>query len=141
MARPDPLRLASYQLHHSKEINNVYPHVRLHELLDYVRNGRIMDAMREFYADDVVMSEPAYGDTVGLEANLEREQQFVDSVKEFKNFETPTVAIGESVSFYENVMDWIDVEGNAVHVEQTVVQEWKDGKITRERFYYDTASQ
>ena len=118
------------------------PNVRLHELLDYIRNGRIMDAMREFYADDVVMSEPAYGDTVGLAANLEREEKFVASVKAFKNFETPAVAIGDHVGIYENVMDWTDVEGNDIHVEQTVVQEWNaDGKITRERFYYDTGGQ
>ena len=50
--------------------------VRINELLDYVRQGRIMDAMNEFYADNVVMTEPAYGDTVGLAANLEREQAF-----------------------------------------------------------------
>lgn len=116
------------------------PNVRLHELLDYVRNGRIMDAMNEFYADDVVMSEPAYGDTVGLAANLEREEKFVASVAEFKNFATPAVATSDNAGIYENVMDWVDVEGNDIHVEQTVVQQWKDGKIVSERFYYDTGS-
>lgn len=114
------------------------PNVRLHELLDYVRNGRIMDAMREFYADDVVMSEPAYGETVGLAANLEREEKFVDSVAEFKNFATPAVAVSDTVGIYENVMDWVDVDGKDQHIEQTVVQQWKDGKIVSERFYYDT---
>jgi len=48
--------------------------VRIQELLEYIRNGRIMDAMREFYAEDVVMEEPAYGRTEGLAANLDREQ-------------------------------------------------------------------
>jgi hypothetical protein len=112
--------------------------VRIHELLDYVRNGKIMEAMDEFYADDVVMEEPAYGRTVGLAANLEREQKFVDSVKQFKSFETPVVAVGDGVSTYENVMDWTDVEGNDIHVEQVAVQKWKDGKIVYERFYYNT---
>ena len=111
--------------------------VRIQELLDYVRNGRIMDAMKEFYADDVVMEEPAYGKTVGLAANLEREQKFVDSVKEFKGFRADNVAAGDDVSFYENVMDWVDVDGNDVHVEQISVAEWKDGKIVHERFYYN----
>ena len=113
--------------------------VRIHELLDYVRNGKIMDAMKEFYADDVVMTEPAYGETVGLAANLEREQKFVDSVKAFKHFETPAVAVGDDVSIYENVMDWTDVEGNDIHVEQVAVQKWKGGKIVHERFYYATS--
>lgn len=112
--------------------------VRIHELLDYIRNGRIMDAMKEFYADDVVMTEPAYGETASLAANLEREQQFVDSVKAFKNFETPAVSVGDGVSIYENVMDWTDVNDNDIHVEQVAVQKWKGGKIVHERFYYAT---
>jgi len=110
--------------------------VRLEELLGYIREGRIMDAMNEFYADDVVMEEPAYGATVGLAANLVREQKFVDSVAEFKVFETPKVHLGESSASYENVMDWTTTDGTDIHVEQVVVQDWKDGKIFRERFYY-----
>ena len=111
--------------------------VRIHELLDYVRNGRIMDAMKEFYAQDVVMQEPMYGKTVGLEANLQREQKFVDSVKAFKSFETPAIAVGDGVSLYENAMDWTDVNDNDIHIEQVAVQKWKDGKIVHERFYYN----
>ena len=111
--------------------------VRIHELLDYIRNGRIMDAMREFYADDVVMEEPAYGKTIGLAANLQREQNFVDSVKAFKNFTADRVAVGDDFSIYENTMDWTDVNDRDVHVEQVVVAAWKGGKITHERFYYN----
>ena len=112
--------------------------VRIHELLEYVQQGRIMDAMREFYAEDVVMEEPMYGTTPGLQANLEREQKFVDSVKEFRGFEAKNVSVGENCASYENVMDWVDVSGQEIHVEQVAVQEWKDGKIVRERFYYAT---
>ena len=110
---------------------------RLEDLFDHIRNGRIMDAMNEFYADDVIMTEPAYGDTVGLAANLQREQQFVDSVKEFKNFDVTAHGVGDDVTFYENIMDWIDVNDQPVHVEQLVVARWKDGKIVNERFYYN----
>ena len=117
---------------------NNQPIVRINDLLDYIRNGRIMDAMREFYADDVVMEEPANGATVGLSANLVREQKFVDSVAEFKGFETPTVTMGADSSCYENVMDWTTTDGQDIHVEQVVVQQWRDGKIVHERFYYST---
>jgi len=41
--------------------------VRIHELLDYVRNGKILEAMEAFYADDVVMTEP-YHTTEGKAA-------------------------------------------------------------------------
>lgn len=112
--------------------------VRIHELIDYVHNGRILDAMREFYADDVVMEEPAYGKTVGLAANIEREQHFVDSVAQFKNFQANAIGIADNVAFYENVMDWVGVDGKDYHVEQVSVQTWRDGKIVHERFYYAT---
>lgn len=113
--------------------------VRINELLGYIRNGRIMDAMNEFYADEVVMEEPAYGKTIGLAANLEREQKFVESVKAFKHFETPAVAVAQGVAIYENVMGWTDVNDNDIHVEQVVVQKWEHGKIVHERFYYATS--
>ena len=113
--------------------------VRIRELLGYIQEVRIMDAMREFYAEDVVMEEPMYGSTRGLEANLEREQKFVDSVKEFRGFEAKNVSVGENSATYENVMDWVDVSGQEIHVEQVAVQEWRDGKIVRERFYYATS--
>ncbi|MGI9628521.1 MAG: nuclear transport factor 2 family protein [Longimicrobiales bacterium] len=118
---------------------NTDSQVRIHELLDYIRSGRIIDAMNEFYSDDVVMEEPMYGETVGLAANLEREQHFVDSVKEFKGFQADKVATGPNLSVYENVMDWVDVEGNEIHAEQVSVATWRDGKIIHERFYYATS--
>lgn len=110
---------------------------RLDDLLDYIANGKIMEAMNEFYDDEVVMSEPAYGDTVGLEANLAREQKFVDSVKAFRNFQVPARGVGEGVTFYENIMDWTTTDGQEMHVEQLVVARWKDGRIVHERFYYN----
>lgn len=111
--------------------------VRIHDLLDYIRDGRILDAMHEFYAEDVVMEEPGHGRTEGFAANFKREEEFVASVAEFKGFEVPHVGVGDNVSFYENVMDWVGQDGNAVHVEQVSVATWKDGKIVHERFYYN----
>ena len=58
-------------------------------------------------------------------------------MREFKNFEAPSVAVGDGCSLYENGMDWIDVDGKEIHVEQVSVARWKDGKIVHERFYYN----
>lgn len=109
---------------------------RLDGLIDYIRNGRIMEAMAEFYDEHVVMQEPAYGKTVGLAANIEREQKFVDGVKQWKGFDITAIGAGEDVTFYEHTMDWIAQDGTEVHVEQVAVAKWKDGKIVHERFYY-----
>ena len=113
---------------------------RLEDLHDYIRQGRIIDAMNEFYADDVVMEDPGHGKTAGLQANIEREEQFLKSVKEFRGFEVTRLGTGDDVSFYENVMDWVSTDGTEIHLEQLVVADWRDGKIVRERFYYDTGN-
>jgi hypothetical protein len=110
---------------------------RLEDLINHIREGKIIEAMHEFYSDDTLMTEPAYGDTKGLAANVEREQKFLDSVKEWRGFEVLAQGASASHSFYECTMDWVDNDGNDVHVEQVCVQDWRDGKIVRERFYYD----
>ena len=111
--------------------------VRLDDLLNYIRTGKVMEAMKEFYAENVVMEEPAYGATKGLAENLVREKHFVDSVKEFKNFQVPHQAVGTNTAIYENIMDWIGQDGKEYHMEQVSVQTWKNGKIVHERFYYN----
>jgi ketosteroid isomerase-like protein len=112
---------------------------RLQDLFRYVREGRILDAMNEFYDKDTVMQENANPPTKGLAANIEREKQFLSMVKEWKGFDVPTTGVGDGVTFYENSVDFIATDGKPVHMEQVAVQKWRNGKIVHERFYYDTA--
>lgn len=112
-------------------------HNRLQELFGYIRSGRILDAINEFYAEDAVMQENNELPTVGRQANLNRERQFLSSVKEWKRFEVTAQGAGDNVTFYETVMDWIATDGTPVHVEQVVVARWRDSKIVHERFYHN----
>ena len=111
---------------------------RLEDLFSYIREGRILDALNEFYAEDTSMQENSLPPTVGREANYEREKQFLSMVKEWKGFEVTAKGIGEDVTFYETVMDWVTTDDTPVHVEQVVVEKWKDGKITHERYYHQS---
>ena len=112
---------------------------RLQDLFRYVREGRILDAMNEFYDKDTVMQENANPPTKGLAANIEREKQFLSMVKEWKGFDVPAMGVGDNVTFYENAVDFIATDGKPVHMEQVAVQKWRNGKIVHERFYYDSA--
>ncbi len=110
---------------------------RLEDLFSYIREGRILDAINEFYAEDVVMQENAETPTVGRDANLEREKQFLNTVKEWKRFDVTAKGVGDNATFYETIMNWVTTDGTPVHVEQVVASKWKDGKITYERFYHN----
>lgn len=117
---------------------------RVHDLLDYIRTGRILEAMTEFYDENAVMEEPTYGRTAGLAANVEREKAFLAQVKEWKGFDATAVGVdeagnasGDGKALVENNLDFINTQGQPVHMEQVSVQTWRNGKIVHERFYYD----
>ena len=111
---------------------------RLQDLFGYVRQGKIVEAMNEFYDQDTAMQENANPPTKGLAANIEREKQFLNGVKEWKGFNVTASAVGDNVTFYECTIDFIATTGQPVHMEQVSVAKWKNGKIVHERYYYDT---
>jgi SnoaL-like polyketide cyclase len=113
---------------------------RLNDLFGYIRQGKIVEAMNEFYEKDIVMQDNANPPTKGLAANIEREKQFLSGVKEWKGFDVTASAVGDNVTFYECSLDFIATSGQPVHMEQVVVAKWKNGKIVHERFYYDTGA-
>jgi SnoaL-like protein len=113
---------------------------RLNDLFGYIRQGKIIEAITEFYDKDVKMQENANPPTVGQAANVEREKQFMSGVKEWKGFNVTASAVGDNVTFYECNLDFITTSGQPVHMEQVVVAKWRNGKIVHEQFYYDTGA-
>ena len=111
---------------------------RLNNLFDYIRQGKIIDAMSEFYDNDTVMQDNANPPTKGRAANIEREKQFLSGVKEWKGLTVTASGVGDNVTFYESTMDFIATNGQPIHLEQVSVAKWSNGKIVHERFYYDT---
>ena len=111
---------------------------RLQDLLSHIRQGKIIEAMNEFYDKDTVMQENANQPTKGLDTNIEREKQAMNGVKEWKGFNVTASGVSDNVTFYEATADWIATNGQPMHAEQVSVAKWKNGKIVHERFYYDT---
>ncbi|MGZ8383599.1 MAG: SnoaL-like domain-containing protein [Nitrospira sp.] len=114
---------------------------RLQDLLTSIQQGKIMEAMKEFYDVDTVMQDNTNPPTKGLAANIEREKQFLSGVKEWKGFQVVASGVGDNATFYECVMEFIATNGQPVRLEQVSAAKWKNGKIVHERFYYDTGKQ
>jgi len=109
---------------------------RVDTLNTMIQQGRIMDAMNEFYADDVVMSENDTEATVGLEANLEREKEFVANTQ-WHACELKDVAIDGDTAMVRWRMDFTNaLYGQRLAFTQVAFQRWRNGKIVEERFYY-----
>ncbi len=109
---------------------------RVDSLNQMITEGKIMEAMNEFYADDVVMAENDNPPTVGLEANLAREEDFVKNTTWY-GLELKGVAVGDDVSMVQWWMDFHNKQyGDRMAFTQVAVQRWRGKKIYDERFYY-----
>lgn len=109
---------------------------RVQSLIEYIQTGKILEAMTEFYDEHTRMIEGNGDATEGLEANIEREKQFLAQVKEFKSFNVHKLATTDEHALIESTMEFVNQEDQDVKLEQVHVQTWKNGKITEERFYY-----
>jgi len=111
---------------------------RLDDLLNHIRQGKIFEALYEFYDPETVMQDNANPPTKGLAANIEREKQFLGGIKEWKGFKVTAKGVADNVTFYEAAADYVTTNGEPMHLEQVSVAKWRNGKIVNERFYYDT---
>lgn len=105
------------------------------ELNSLILSGKIMDALRRFYADDVTMQENTDPPTVGLAANLERERGFFGSLEKVAA-KVLAHGVGDGVTFNEFVLDLTMKGGGTMALQQVSVRRWRDGKVASERFYH-----
>ena len=112
---------------------------RVQDLIAHVEQGKILEAMEEFYADDVVMQESNGAATVGKAANLERERAFFGSITE-----PETRALSVAVDGDRSAINWLfeftGADGKRYRMDQVAYQTWRGDRIVHERFYYDSAS-
>ena len=107
------------------------------ELNQQVLSGQALEAFEQFYADDVVMIEGNGERHEGKDTNRTREQEFFASVEEVHAFDLLGSAVSGDRSYSEWLMD-VTLKGvGRVKMEQTAVRDWRDGKVVRERFYYN----
>ncbi len=106
------------------------------EIQTLVLEGKAMDAFEKYYADDVVMQENENPATVGKDANRQRELDFFSKLVEFRGARVKQVAFGDNVIISEWFLDYTHHDWGKRTYDQVSVQQWKDGKVVHERFYY-----
>jgi hypothetical protein len=83
-----------------------------------------------------VAGKPSEG---GKKKLLENYKIFLDNMTEVNTYKGKLVSVGENVS----AIEWeLDFKNNlpgweVIKLTEIAVQEWKDGKITRETFFYN----
>lgn len=111
---------------------------KITDVYNHVQNGTAMDAFEKYYAENVVMILEDGTEVEGKDANRNRENEFFGSVESFNGMGIEAITSNEEDGATA-VESWMDVtfkgadESTKIH--QVATQQWKDGKIVRERFF------
>ncbi len=109
------------------------------ELISLVEAGRFIEAIREFYAEDASMQENNEPPRVGLAALLAREQEFLNSIRKMHVHKAESFLVDGNRAAIHWIFEITDGQGKRRRLDEVAYQLWQDGKISRERFYYDPA--
>ena len=112
---------------------------RVQQLVARAEQWKILEAMQEFYADNVVMQDNLNAPTIGLAANLERERAFVASVTKVNEMRAEAVIVDGNRAVINWRQDLI-INGQRLTFDQLSLQVWENGKIVHERFVYDPST-
>lgn len=112
---------------------------KVQDLAKMIEEHKLMEAFEKYYADDVSMQENENAPMSGKAANREREMAFVGGITEWHDVKILGIAVGEDYSTLEVFMDVTHKDWGRSGRAQVAVQHWKDGKIVKEKFYYNAA--
>ena len=113
---------------------------RVQELISLVEQGKILHAMQDFYADDVIMQDNRNPPTVGKAANLAREKAFGDAIALVHESRAESFLVNGDRAAIHWIFDFTSINGQRLRLDQVAYQTWRGDRIIQERFYYDTAT-
>jgi len=97
--------------------------------------GRSVEALRTFYAEDVVAQENDEPERVGRDAWLQARQAMETKIKKFEARVLARAADGDT-TFSEWEYNF-ELDGmGPIAMNQVAVRRWRNGLVVRERFYH-----
>ncbi|MCB9809848.1 nuclear transport factor 2 family protein [Candidatus Peribacteria bacterium] len=108
-------------------------------LYKLVQDGRDMEALDTYYADEVVITEGDGAVRHGKEAQRAAMEAFSAGVTTH-DMRVLVLTANEQTGHTAVEVEWDATWGEAgrATMREVGVQQWQDGKIIAERFYYDT---
>ncbi len=111
---------------------------KITDLNDLVLQGKALEAFDKYYDENIIMQENENEPTIGKRNNRKREEDFFNNIIDFKAANPRKVTIGENVTMVEWHYHYEHKEWGTRNYSQISVQEWVNGKIIKEKFYYNS---
>jgi len=111
---------------------------RVSEFVAAVREGRYVEAIEGFYAENASMKENLGPERRGRDALIQYEKAVLGGLKSMVTRNVGAVLIdGDRV-----VINWLfemtGHDGSVRRMDELALQTWRDDRIVEEQFYYDT---
>ena len=109
----------------------------LFEIKEMIENNQAIAAYEKFYDEDVIVKSPGEPILQGKRKCVDAHAEYFTMASEFSCTVNSLIA-GENMSAIETTYSVV-VHGGKFTFNAVAVHEWKNGKITYERFYKDNA--
>lgn len=112
---------------------------RVQQLIDFVEQGRFVEAIKTFYAEDASTQENNDPPRTGLAVLVEKEQSFLARIKSIRALPGTVLLVdGDRATIYW-IFEFVDANGQKFRLEEIALQRWRGDKIIQERYFYDPA--
>jgi ketosteroid isomerase-like protein len=108
-------------------------------LIELVEQGKFLEAIEKFYAPEATMQENFGPVRAGLPALLENERQVLARTPSIRLERVGSVVVEGDRATINWVFLMTYAPGRTMRLDEIACQVWENGKIVKERFYYDPA--
>lgn len=112
---------------------------RVEDFVEYVRAGRYVEALQEFYADTAVVRENLGKPRAGLAALIEHEKRTLANLKNMRTHRVGAVLIDGDRVAINWVFEMTLTDGSVHYLDELALQEWQHERINTEQFYFDVS--
>jgi len=112
---------------------------RVEALIAMVEQGKYVEAIREFYAEDASMQENDEPPRAGRDRLIEHEWRMLSAHKEARTLPGSSFLLDGDRVVVHWVFEFTRLDGTRFRMDELAHQRWRGDRIVEERFYYDPA--
>lgn len=112
---------------------------RVEGLIAMVEQGKYVEAIREFYAEDASMQENDEPPRAGRDRLIEHEWRMLSAHKEARTLPGSSFLLDGDRVVIHWVFEFTRPDGARFRMDELAHQRWRGELIVEERFYYDPA--
>jgi ketosteroid isomerase-like protein len=109
------------------------------QLIALVEQGKYVEAIQQFYAEDASMQENNQPPRKGLGTLVKHEQGVMASFKTMRTLPVENFLVDGDRVVIRWVFEFTRPDGKMLRMDELALQRWRGEKVVEERFFYDPA--